>query len=135
MNNNICSKYLIITIITLLFVSIFSSPVTSTDLRGTIESNVIIETKLIKHENLVSEVWVDDDYYDGGYNGGHTWAYDAFDNIKDGMSNVSDGGIVHIHEGIYDPFNIEGGSEHLKMDFYTLIYKIFSNLKFHSLQT
>ena len=64
MNNNICSKYLFITIITLLFVSIFSSPVTSTDLRGTIESNVIIETKLIKHENLVSEVWVDDDYYD-----------------------------------------------------------------------
>ncbi|MGC9308542.1 MAG: hypothetical protein ACP5FL_07165, partial [Thermoplasmatota archaeon] len=27
-----------------------------------------------------TEVWVDDDYYDGGANDGHTWGYDAFDN-------------------------------------------------------
>jgi hypothetical protein len=53
------------------------------------------------------EVWVDDDYYDGGYNDGHTWGYDAFDNIQDGIDNVDDIGIVHVKEGIYDVFIIE----------------------------
>jgi len=54
------------------------------------------------------EVWVDDDYYDGGYNDGHTWGYDAFDNIQDGVDNVDDNGILHVKEGIYDVFNVEG---------------------------
>lgn len=56
------------------------------------------------------EVWVDDDYYDGGYNDGHTWGYDAFDNIQDGINNVSDNGIVHVYNGTYDVFRIQGRS-------------------------
>jgi len=47
------------------------------------------------------EVWVDDDYYDGGYNDGHTWAYDAFDNIQDGIDAVAATGIVHVNNGTY----------------------------------
>ena len=47
------------------------------------------------------EVWVDDEYYEGGYNEGHTWSYDAFDNIQDGLDAVADGGIVYVHEGEY----------------------------------
>ena len=54
------------------------------------------------------EVWVDDDYYDGGYNDGHTWGYDAFDNIQDGVDNVDDNGILHVKEGFYDVFKVEG---------------------------
>ncbi|MBN1861076.1 MAG: right-handed parallel beta-helix repeat-containing protein [Candidatus Thermoplasmatota archaeon] len=53
------------------------------------------------------EVWVDDDYYDGGYNDGHTWGYDAFDTIQDGIDNVDDTGSVHVKEGIYEVFVIE----------------------------
>ncbi len=69
----------------------------------------IDERDLLKNENvvmLVSEIWVDDDYYDGGYNDGHTWGYDAFDNIQDGVDNVDDGGIVHIKDGLYSVFTI-----------------------------
>jgi hypothetical protein len=68
-------------------------------------------TNYTKNCRFAIEVWVDDDYFEGGYNGGHTWGYDAFDNIKDGIFNVSDGGIVHIHEGTYDPFIIVGRSD------------------------
>jgi hypothetical protein len=57
-----------------------------------------------------NEIWVDDDYYDGGYNDGHTWGYDAFDNIQDGIDNISDDGIVHVYDGTYDVFKIEGRS-------------------------
>lgn len=53
-------------------------------------------------------VWVDDDYYDGGSNDGHTWGYDAFDTIQDGIDHVDDGGTVHVNEGIYDVVIIEG---------------------------
>ena len=56
----------------------------------------------------VAEVWVDDDYYSGGYNDGHTWGVDAFDNIQDGIDNVDDSGIVHVKEGVYDVFIVEG---------------------------
>ncbi len=111
MNNNNCIKYLIIAIITLLFLSILSSVVSSKHLENNIKSDEFIEIKLIQSENFASEVWVDDDYYDGGYNGGHTWGYDAFDNIRDGIFNVSDSGTVHIHEGIYDPFEIDGRTD------------------------
>jgi len=49
-----------------------------------------------------SEVWVDDDYYDGGANDGHTWGYDAFDNIQDGIDAVASGGTVHVAAGTYN---------------------------------
>ena len=46
------------------------------------------------------EVWVDDDYYNGGYNDGHTWGYDAFDNIQDGIDAVA-GSKVNVMGGTY----------------------------------
>ena len=58
--------------------------------------------------NGAPEVWVDDDYYDGGYNDGHTWGYDAFDNVQDGVDNVLNDGKVNVKEGSYDVFQVEG---------------------------
>jgi hypothetical protein len=55
---------------------------------------------------LVTEVWVDDDYYNGGYNDGHIWGYDAFDNIQDGIDNADDGGIIYVKDGAYSVFSI-----------------------------
>gem|GEM_PF-1773591 len=55
-----------------------------------------------------SEVWVDDDYYAGGDNDGHTWGYDAFDEIQDGIDHVTNFGTIHVKEGLYDVFVIEG---------------------------
>lgn len=49
----------------------------------------------------ITEVWVDDDYCDGCANDGHTWDYDAFDNIQAGVNAVADGGIVNVAEGTY----------------------------------
>jgi parallel beta-helix repeat protein len=46
-------------------------------------------------------VYVDDDYYDGGTNDGHTWGDDAFDNIQDGIYRVREGGTVHVYDGNY----------------------------------
>ena len=46
-------------------------------------------------------VWVDDDYCDGCANGGHTWGYDAFDSIQDGIDAVA-GSTVHVAVGTYD---------------------------------
>ncbi|MBN2227845.1 MAG: right-handed parallel beta-helix repeat-containing protein [candidate division Zixibacteria bacterium] len=48
-----------------------------------------------------TEVWVDDDYYDGGANDGHTWGYDAFAVIDDGVTAVADGGTVYVAAGTY----------------------------------
>lgn len=59
----------------------------------------------------IPEVWVDDDYYEGGTNDGHTWGYDAFDTIQDGIDHVNDVGIVHVQEGIYEVFIVEGRSD------------------------
>jgi hypothetical protein len=58
--------------------------------------------------NGASEVWVDDDYYDGGDNDGHTWGYDAFDNVQDGVNNVLNDGKVNVKDGSYDVFKVEG---------------------------
>jgi hypothetical protein len=48
-----------------------------------------------------SEVWVDDDYCDGCPNDGHTWGYDAFDKIQDGIDAV-DSSTVHVAAGTYN---------------------------------
>ena len=45
-------------------------------------------------------VWVDDDYCDGCANDGHTWGYDAFDNIQDGIDAV-EGSTVNVAAGTY----------------------------------
>ena len=47
-----------------------------------------------------TEVWVDDDYCSTCDNDGHTWGYDAFDNIQAGIDNVS-GSTVHVAAGNY----------------------------------
>ena len=47
-----------------------------------------------------AEVWVDDDYAPGEYNDGHTWGYDAFAKIQDGIDAVT-GSIVHVAAGYY----------------------------------
>lgn len=46
-----------------------------------------------------SEVWVDDDYNTSSC-GGHTWGYDAFNKIQDGIDAVS-GSTVHVASGTY----------------------------------
>jgi len=50
-----------------------------------------------------SEVWVDDDYCDGCYNDGHTWGYDAFARIQDGIDKVKLAlpATVHVAAGNY----------------------------------
>ncbi len=54
-----------------------------------------------------SEVWVDDDYSSGGGNGGHTFGYDAFDNVTDAVVAVGAGGTVHVASGTYNEADIE----------------------------
>jgi hypothetical protein len=49
-----------------------------------------------------SEVWVDDDYCNGCSNESHTWDYDAFDNIQDGIDAVASPGTVYVGAGIYE---------------------------------
>jgi hypothetical protein len=49
-----------------------------------------------------SEVWVDDDYCNGCPNDGHTWGYDAFDEIQDGIDAVASPGTVHVAAGDYN---------------------------------
>ena len=61
----------------------------------------------IGQSSYQNEVWVDDDYYDGGDNDGHTWGYDAFNDIQKGIDNVTDCGVVHVKEGSYTPLAID----------------------------
>lgn len=56
-----------------------------------------------------SEVWVDDNYYDGGANDSHTWQYDAFDVVQEAINFVADGGTVHILAGTFtEQLRIDG---------------------------
>ena len=50
-----------------------------------------------------SEVWVDDNYTAVSC-GGHTWDYDAFDNISDGVTAVAEDGTVNVADGLYEEF-------------------------------
>ena len=47
------------------------------------------------------KVWVDDDYTSTGYNDGHTWGYDAFNCIQDGIDVVKASATVHVRAGTY----------------------------------
>ena len=46
-------------------------------------------------------VWVDDNYTATGYNDGHLWCYDAFDNIQSGLTAVAEGGTINVLTGTY----------------------------------
>ena len=51
-----------------------------------------------------SEVWVDDDWAGSSYGDtvdGHTFGYDAFATIQDGIDAVAEEGIVHVADGTY----------------------------------
>ena len=57
--------------------------------------------KYVQCGPLPPEVWVDDDYCGGCANDGHTWGYDAFAKIQDGVDNVASAGMVHVAAGTY----------------------------------
>jgi len=99
-------KNLIIVVSALLVCSLLSSNVIADMLKNDGKSDEI-SVKINTGKLGQNEVWVDDDYYDGGYNGGHTWGYDAFDNIQYGIENVTNGGTVYVHNGTYNVFKIE----------------------------
>jgi len=99
------SKKARILVIVVVFLSLISSSTVAVVLKKNADyNNLRFSDNTITLQN---EVWVDDDYYEGGYNDGHTWGYDAFDRIQNGIDNVSDDGIVYVHEGVYDVFRIE----------------------------
>ena len=58
----------------------------------------------------VSEVWVDDNYCALCANGGHTWHYDAYNKIQDGINVVPSGGTVNVAPGTYDEQVVVGKS-------------------------
>jgi len=51
--------------------------------------------------DLPSTVYVDESYTGPDNCGGHTWQYDAFDNIQDGINGVEPEGVVEVHSGEY----------------------------------
>ena len=61
------------------------------------------EAKNITVNPLVNEVWVGDDYTPDGFNDGHTWGYDAFAKIQNGIDAVTSPGTVHVAAGTYTP--------------------------------
>ena len=65
-----------------------------------------INNIVLENHGQPNEVFVDDDY-DETTPG---WGYDHFDNIQDGLDNVTDSGTVHVYEGTYNVFNVQGRS-------------------------
>ncbi|KPL00846.1 MAG: hypothetical protein AMJ91_02890, partial [candidate division Zixibacteria bacterium SM23_73_3] len=57
------------------------------------------DLSLCEFTSAPDTVWVDDDYNPTNA-GGHTWGYDAFDNIQDGVNRVA-GSAVIVAEGTY----------------------------------
>jgi hypothetical protein len=47
-------------------------------------------------------VWVSTTYTSGGINDGHTWHFNAFDNIKEGIDSIVSGGTVNVSDGTYN---------------------------------
>jgi len=60
------------------------------------------ETIITVTAPLPAEVWVDDNYCATCGNDGHTWGYDAFNTIQDGIDAVAVGGTVNVMEGTYN---------------------------------
>jgi predicted outer membrane repeat protein len=52
-------------------------------------------------DECLAQVWVDNDYCDGCENDGHTWDFDAFDTIQEGVDAVFNGGTINVHPGEY----------------------------------
>jgi PKD repeat protein len=48
-----------------------------------------------------SEVWVNSGYCEGCPNDGHTWGYDAFATVQEGIDNAASPGSVHVAAGTY----------------------------------
>ena len=73
-----------------------------------------IETKsdYISVSESPTVVWVDDDYNPSGYNDGHTWNYDAYSSIQEGVDAVASPGTVHVAAGYYvETVTLKGGVE------------------------
>ncbi|MFA9454351.1 MAG: right-handed parallel beta-helix repeat-containing protein, partial [Candidatus Aminicenantaceae bacterium] len=49
-----------------------------------------------------NEIWVDENFRAGGHNRGHTWGYDAFSRIQDGVNALSFWGKVNVAPGTYN---------------------------------
>ncbi|MFZ0034671.1 MAG: right-handed parallel beta-helix repeat-containing protein [Sedimentisphaerales bacterium] len=60
-----------------------------------------ISSVTIIPELAPTEVWVDDDYCEGCSNDGHTWGYDAFAVIQEGINAVAPGGTIVVAAGTY----------------------------------
>jgi len=104
MKKNLLRKGLVFGIL-LLFIGINTATSNATTFETTTKENTPSIHQIAS--SGISEVWIDDDYYDGGDNDGHTWGYDAFDNIQEGIDHVENFAIIHVKEGIYDVFTIE----------------------------
>jgi len=65
-----------------------------------------VSNVLSNNQGQPTEVFVDDDF-DETTPG---WGYDHFDNIQDGLNNVTDYGTIHVFEGFYDTFTVQGRS-------------------------
>ena len=67
-------------------------------------TNSAISNIILENRSQPTEVFIDDDYDETT----HGWGYDHFDNIQYGLDNVTDYGMVHIYEGSYDVFKVQG---------------------------
>lgn len=52
------------------------------------------------------EVWVDDDYYDGGINDGYAWGLNAFSTIQEGIAAVASNGTVWVKGNNITPYYV-----------------------------
>ena len=76
------------------------------DLDGTATVDIGVDEYTLPPSSVV---WVDDDFTPGSA-GGHTWGYDAFDNIQNGIDEVASPGIVHVAAGHYaENINMKDG--------------------------
>jgi len=68
---------------------------------GNNDGTAIVDMGAYEAPEAITTVWVDDDYTPIGDNDGHTWQYDAFDNIQDGIDALYENGTATIAPGHY----------------------------------